>query len=150
MSARNSWKKPGEPFVPFPWFGCPGANRSTRACSTLASVAEARARADEASYRIEQRARAAASEVRQAVAAVVHAQERLAIDTRSAALAAETRDDVRRAYEAEKAALTRLNEAQRDAVAAAARLAQARIQLRQAWSALRAAAGGREPDQSSQ
>lgn len=118
--------------------------------SKLASVAEARARADEASYRIEQRARAAASEVRQAVAAVVHAQERLAIDTRSAALAAETRDDVRRAYEAEKAALTRLNEAQRDAVAAAARLAQARIQLRQAWSALRAAAGGREPDQSSQ
>ncbi len=107
--------------------------------STLASVREARARADEASYRIEKRARAAVSEVRQAVAAVVHAQERLVIDTRSAALAAETRDDVRKAYEAEKAALTRLNEAQRDAVMAEARRAQARIQLRQAWSALRAA-----------
>lgn len=118
--------------------------------STLASVAEARARADEASFQIEKRTRAAVSEVRQAVAAVVHAQERLAIDTRSAALAAETRDDVRRAYEAEKAALTRLNEAQRDAVTAEARRAQARIQLRQAWSALRTAAGGREPAQSSQ
>ncbi len=112
---------------------------------SVASLREAKARADEASFQIEKRTRAAVSEVRQAVSGVVYAQDRLTIDARSAALAAETRNDVRRAYESEKAALTRLNEAQRDAVQAEARRAQARILLRQAWSALKAAGGGRAP-----
>jgi outer membrane protein TolC len=113
--------------------------------ATLASVREAKARADEASYQIEKRTRAAVSEVRQGVTGVTYAQERLVIDARSAALAAETRDDVRKGYEAEKMTLTRLNEAQRDAVMADARHAQARILLRQAWSTLKSAAGGKGP-----
>jgi len=82
----------------------------------------------------------AVSEVRQAVIDLVDAQERVRLQRLNLASATENRRIVQAEYAAGKSTLVRLNEAQRDLIAAEASLASSRIRLRQAWSALRAAA----------
>jgi outer membrane protein len=81
------------------------------------------------------------AQVRQAVIDVGIAQEQIRLRRESLATAAENRRLVEQAYRAGKESLLRLNEAQRDYIAADAELARARIRLRQAWSDLAAAAG---------
>ncbi|RME37995.1 MAG: hypothetical protein D6788_08305, partial [Planctomycetota bacterium] len=81
-----------------------------------------------------------ASEVRSAVISVTDAQEQIRLQRESLKTALENRRMVQAAYLAGKETLTRLNEAQRDVIEADANLARARIQLRQAWSDLYAAA----------
>jgi len=82
----------------------------------------------------------AVSEVRQAVIDLVDAQKRVRLQRLNLASATENRRIVQAEYAAGKSTLVRLNEAQRDLIAAEASLASSRIRLRQAWSALRAAA----------
>ena len=80
-----------------------------------------------------------ASEVRQAVTDVVNAQEQVRLQRANLVTAAENRRIVEAEYDAGKASLVRLNEAQRDLIATEARLASARIRLRQARTDLRSA-----------
>lgn len=82
-----------------------------------------------------------ASDVREAIAEVVQTQEQVKLQRLNIVSARENRRIVRMEYASGKASLVRLNEAQRDQVETEAQLARARIRLRQAWSALRAAAG---------
>ena len=107
----------------------------------VGSIREAQAARDEAQSELERRKLAVISEVRQAIASVVEAQEKMVIEKRTYELAGKTRDMVQAEYKQGKASLTRLNEAQRDFVRAEARYVQARIGLRQAWAGLRAASG---------
>ncbi|MHC5112003.1 MAG: TolC family protein [Planctomycetota bacterium] len=81
------------------------------------------------------------SEVRTAVFDVVNAQQSIILQRESLKTARENRRIVEAGYAAGKETLNRLNEAQRDFVAAQANLALARISLRQAWTDLRSAAG---------
>jgi outer membrane protein TolC len=111
-----------------------------------ATLREAQARNDEAVALLRERKLSAFSEVRQAIAEVTEAQDKVAIEKRSRAIAEETRGLVETEYREGAASLTRLNEVQRDFVQAEARYARARILLRQAWSGLRAAAGWRDGD----
>jgi outer membrane protein TolC len=80
------------------------------------------------------------SEVRQAVIAVIDAQEQARLQRLNLVSATENRRIVEAEYTAGKASLVRLNQAQRDLVETDAALAQARIRLRRAWSELRSAA----------
>jgi len=81
------------------------------------------------------------SEVRQAVEAVVTAQQQMAAQREKLRLTRQTRDLVRKEYDAGHATLVRLNEAQRDYVVSEAELASERVNLRIAWSRVRAATG---------
>lgn len=81
------------------------------------------------------------SDVRSAITRIVDAQQRIVLQRETLATSRESRRIVQAAYLAGKEPLTRLNEAQRDYVAADAGLTLARIRLRQAWSDLYAAAG---------
>lgn len=80
------------------------------------------------------------SEVRSAVINLADAQEQIRLQRENLITARENRRSVQAAYVAGKEKLTRLNEAQRDFIAAEANLALARIRLRRAWSDLFAAA----------
>jgi len=81
------------------------------------------------------------SEVRSAVVALVDAQRQILLQRETVATATENRRIVQAGYVAGKEPLTRLNETQRDYIAAEANLALARIRLRQAWSDLESAVG---------
>jgi len=80
------------------------------------------------------------SEVRQAVEAVVTAQKQIAAQRERLQLTRQTRNLVRKEYDAGSATLVRLNEAQHDFVVTEAQMAAERVNLRIAWSGLRAAA----------
>lgn len=81
------------------------------------------------------------SEVLQAVEAVVTAQKQMTAQQEKLRLTRQTRDLVRKEYDAGHATLVRLNEAQRDYVISEAELASERVNLRIAWSRVRAATG---------
>ena len=81
-------------------------------------------------------------EVRRAVIDVTKAQAQIRLQRENVETARENRRIVQAGYLGGKETLNRLNEAQRDFITADADLALARIRLRQAWSDLRAAAGG--------
>lgn len=86
------------------------------------------------------------SQVHQAVIDLTDAQEQIHLQRERLTTAVENRRIVQVGYTAGKETLTRLNEAQRDVIAADAGLALARIQLRLAWSDLHAAAAAyRDP-----
>jgi len=76
-----------------------------------------------------------------AVVALVDAQRQILLQRETVATATENRRIVQAGYVAGKEPLTRLNETQRDYIAAEANLALARIRLRQAWSDLESAVG---------
>ena len=84
------------------------------------------------------------AEVRKAVIDVHNSQRQIRLQRENLATARENRRIVQVGYVAGKETLSRLNEAQRDFITVDADLALARIRLRQAWSDLRAAAGGLE------
>ncbi|MEK6800282.1 MAG: TolC family protein [Planctomycetota bacterium] len=96
----------------------------------------------EAAARLNRQRLAVQSEVRRAVVDLTNAQEQIRLQRENVAISMENRRIVLAGYLAGKETLTRLNEAQRDVIAADAELASARIQLRRAWSDLRSAAGG--------
>jgi outer membrane protein TolC len=79
------------------------------------------------------------AEVRRAGVAVTAAQKQVEVQREKVRLTRETRDLVRKEYDAGKQSLVRLNEVQRDFIVARARLVEARVSLRTAWARLRAA-----------
>ena len=85
---------------------------------------------------------AVAAEVRSAVIDLENAQEQIRLHRQTVETARENRRIVQAGYVVGKETLNRLNEAQRDFITSDADLALSRIRLRQAWSDLRAAAGG--------
>ncbi len=99
----------------------------------------AQAHRAEARANLERRRLTMASEVRSSAIAVADAQKQIRLQRESLTTARENRRIIQVGYLAGKETLTRLNEAQRDYIEADANLARARIRLRRAWSALRAA-----------
>ena len=81
------------------------------------------------------------SDVRAAAIDVVDAQQRIMLQRENLTTAQENRRVIQAAYVAGRESLSRLNEAQRDVIAADVNLALARVRLRRAWSDLRAATG---------
>ena len=104
-----------------------------------AQIAEAKAARDEAEYGQAEVEINAAAEVREALARLENAQQTLILQRATSEYVERNRDLVEKEYAAGQAALTRLNEAQRDLIAARARLASARVGLRQSWHGLRTA-----------
>jgi outer membrane protein len=82
-----------------------------------------------------------ASEVSRSVTQILSAQEQLHLQQDNTELVEQNRDLVEKEYKAGVGSLVRLNEAQRDLIAAQVQLAGARVSLRQAWYNLRAATG---------
>jgi outer membrane protein len=80
------------------------------------------------------------ADVRRAIIDLADTQQQIRLQSETLNTARENRRVVRAAYGAGKETLIRLNEAQRDFIAADADLALARLRLRQAWSDLAAAA----------
>lgn len=107
-----------------------------------ALVREAEALRAEGVAQLHRQRLAVQAQVHAAVIDVHDAQQQIHLQRENVKTAGQNRQIVQSAYAAGKETLTRLNEAQRDYVAADAALARARIQLRQAWSDLEAAAGG--------
>lgn len=105
-----------------------------------ARVRQARANRGEAAANLNRRRVAVHSEIRSAVIDVQNSQEQIRLQRSNLEVARTNRELVQTEYEAGTATLTRLNEVQRDYIAADVNLASARIQLRQAWSDLAAAA----------
>ncbi len=85
------------------------------------------------------------SDVRRAIIDLNDAQQQILLQRESLRTAAENRRVVRAGYLAGRETLSRLNETQRDFIAAEVGLAQARIRLRLAWSDLNAAAATYHP-----
>ncbi len=83
---------------------------------------------------------AVASEVRQSVTSLTNAQEQVRLQRLNLVAATENRRIVAAEYDAGKASLVRLNQAQLDLIETQGALAASRIRLRQAWTDLRAAA----------
>ncbi len=87
------------------------------------------------------------ADVRTAIVNLINAQEQVKFHRLNLKSAREHRRIIRLEYASGKASLVRLNESQRDYVGTEVELARARIQLRQAWSDLRAAAGAYHAEQ---
>lgn len=119
--------------VEFRWELFTGGARRARLLQAEAARAEAAARLNRIRLSVQ-------SDVRQAIIALNDAQQQIRLQRENLATAKENRRMVRAGYLAGKETLNRLNEAQRDVIEADADLTQARIQLRQAWSDLHAAA----------
>lgn len=106
-----------------------------------AVVAEARRLLDEAEYLHEDTRLEAARDVRQRGIELRTAQETLALQRATTEYVDENRELVEKEYRAGQGSLTRLNQAQRDLVAARARLALARVAVYSARHALETATG---------
>lgn len=106
-----------------------------------ATVAEARHQLEEAEYLLESLRLGAAQDIRQRGIDLQTAQEALALQRTTAEFVHTNRDLVEKEYEAGQGSLARLNQAQRDLVAAEARLALARVALYSAWHGLQTATG---------
>lgn len=101
-----------------------------------------RARANwwETAAQLESKRLEISAEVRRAIVDLKNAQEQVRLQYAKLDSAKENRRIVEEEHDAGKASLVRLNEAQRDYVQADAQHATARIQLRQSWTDLNAAA----------
>ena len=102
-----------------------GANR--------AKLREAKAKQVEAEKAMEYVKLKVSSEVRASLARLNSAQKELALQRSNADLVRQNRDLVEKEYAAGLGSLVRLNEAQRDFIAAQSRLALGLVSLRQAW-----------------
>lgn len=102
---------------------------------------EARAALSEAEWLRRDTELAVAQDVRQSIEQLQNAQEVLEIEAENAEHVSRNRDLVEKEYRAGVGSLVRLNEAQRDLIAAQVNLARARVALRQAWHTLRTATG---------
>jgi outer membrane protein TolC len=105
----------------------------------------AEAERHEVSAQLRRRRQKVASEVRQAATSLINAQEQVRLQGLALVAARENRRIVDAEYDAGKASLVRLNEAQRDLIETDAGLALSRIRLRQSWSDLEAAAATQVP-----
>ncbi len=106
-----------------------------------ARLAEAKAALTEAERSLAAAEIEVASDVRQAIESLEASQDNLKLQRANADYVQRNRDLVEKGYAAGQASLVRLNEAQRDLIEARARLALARVSLRQAWHDLRTATG---------
>lgn len=106
-----------------------------------ARVGEAKAARLELERRLDQLELSVTAAVRSAIARVNEAQRQVTLQTENADLVTQNRDLVELEYKAGEGTLVRLNEAQRDLNTASARLAQARVALRQAWFDLKTETG---------
>jgi outer membrane protein TolC len=95
-----------------------------------ARVREARSRRREVTRQREDLKLRVGSDVRQAMAGLSSARDRLVLERSNLELVRRTRDLVAKEYAAGQASLVRLNEAQRDLTAAEGRLARALVSLR--------------------
>lgn len=102
---------------------------------------EARLAKKQAERDLEQAELDALAEVRRSWVNLEEAQQQLVLQRTTAALVQRNRDLVEKEYDAGQAALVRLNEAQRDLIAAQSRLALARVGLFLAHYEMRAATG---------
>ncbi|HNT89676.1 MAG TPA: TolC family protein, partial [Candidatus Hydrogenedentes bacterium] len=107
----------------------------------IARVLEAKHARREAEYRITETELKIVGEVRQALLDLQTAQQVLILQRGAAEFVEKNRDLVVKEYDAGRAMLVRLNQAQRDLVQAQGQLAQARVALQRSWAALRAATG---------
>lgn len=106
-----------------------------------AELLESGAAVQEAQHRLLETELAVRRDTRNAAVALVAAQAQLQLQMRNTALVKQNRDLVEKEYAAGQNSLTRLNEAQRDLVAAQVALARARVALRRAQAELDAAVG---------
>lgn len=106
-----------------------------------AQYQEARARLSEAEKGLEKARIDIASQVRTNIERVLSAQKQLLLQRKNAELVQKNRDLVEKEYKAGVGSLVRLNEAQRDLIAAQVRLALAQTTLHQAWYDLKSATG---------
>jgi outer membrane protein TolC len=113
----------------FQWEIFSGGSRRARVRQAESARAETAARLNRLRLNVN-------SEVRQAVIDLKNTQQQIVLRREGLATAKENRRIVQIAYVAGKETLTRLNETQRDYIAADADLVLARIRLRQSWSDL--------------
>ena len=106
-----------------------------------ASVIEAKHARREAELRIAEAEQKIMSDVYQALEDLKVAQEALKLQREAADCVKKNRDLVELEYNAGKAMLVSLSQAQRDYMQAAGMLAQARVNLQRTWQALHAATG---------
>lgn len=106
-----------------------------------AALEGAKAAREEAKHNLNGTELAVAAAVRDALERLRAAQAQLDLQRANATLVQKNRDLVEKEYDAGQASLVRLNEAQRDLIAAQAQLALARVGLRGAWQDLKAATG---------
>lgn len=102
---------------------------------------EARLAARQSEFELDQAELDAAADVRQAWVSLRQAREQLLLQRTTEEYVRKNRDLVEQEYRAGQESLTRLTQAQRDLVAAQARLALARVGLHLAWYELRTATG---------
>jgi outer membrane protein TolC len=108
---------------------------------TRAREAEAKYQINEIEKQVESLSIAITTEVLTALESLKAAGEELKLQRSNAELVRQNRDLVEKEYNAGQTSLVRLNEAQRDLIAAQSRLALALASLRQAWKNLDAATG---------
>ena len=108
---------------------------------TRARHQEAKARLNEVEKSLQSAKVSVASEVQRVVTQVLSAQQQLSLQQANADLVQQNRDLVEKEYKAGVGSLVRLNEAQRDLIAAQVSLASARAALHQAWYDMQAATG---------
>jgi TolC family type I secretion outer membrane protein len=101
--------------------------------ASRAKLREAKAKQVEAEKAMENVKLKVSSEVRASLARLNSAQKELALQRSNADLVRQNRDLVEKEYAAGLGSLVRLNEAQRDFIAAQSRLALGLVSLRQAW-----------------
>jgi len=106
-----------------------------------AALAEARHAEREAAWSLREVEIQVAGDVRSALVGLKTAREQLILEEENADYVRQNRDLVEKEYRAGTGALTRLNQAQRDLIAAQANLALARVALRQARHTLATATG---------
>jgi outer membrane protein len=106
-----------------------------------AQYQEARARFSEAEKSREKARIDISSQVRTNIERVLSAQKQLLLQRKNAELVQKNRDLVEKEYKAGVGSLVRLNEAQRDLIAAQVRLALAQTTVHQAWYDLKSATG---------
>lgn len=107
----------------------------------ISRVLEAKHARREAEYRVSEVELKIVGEVRQALVDLDAAQQALILQRSAAEFVEKNRSLVEKEYQAGKAMLVRLNQAQRDLVQAQGQLAQARVALQRSWAALHAATG---------
>jgi len=111
-----------------------------------AQIREAESRRAETAALLNRTRLSVQAQVRSSIIDVMNSQQRIHLYRENVVTARENRRIIQAGYLAGRETLNRLNEAQRDYISADADLALARIELRQAWSDLQAAAATNQPN----
>lgn len=108
---------------------------------TLSRVSEAKSRLRESERNMEDTKISVISDVESAVTRLKAAQDQLKLQRENTTLVRQTRDLVEKEYTEGQGSLVRLNEAQRDLVAAQSNLVTSLVTMRQAWEGLKSSTG---------